>query len=323
MICPAPHCLNPGHFELKLMKVVIVVPILNNDPVNQGGVVSFSQACVQATSNWGEDISVFCAHRMHQDFREGLTFSPKTTPLAKQSDCAEMGSTGGSHDTETAHGGTNHRGVAGCPSRQWGPGTLPQARHLRSHVLYVAGQVCGSRNQRREDAPSVGRGKPAVKPRVAEQALDIQALKALTAKHWSRPRRSEPRLSGWRCALGSVSAGCAASSRSIGTRSGIAVNGRKIPPYACGSASLPSASGGRGVPGSMRGYGGKAGRSTIRRWNGFIIATKGSRSGGADGRRQRRSPASPARGPLSPDAVMRWISSMTSLPPAGGSSVSQ
>lgn len=37
---------------------------------------------------------------------------------------------------------------------------------------------------------------------VAEQALDIQALKAITAKNWWRPRRSEQRPSGWPSALG-------------------------------------------------------------------------------------------------------------------------
>ena len=35
-----------------------------------------------------------------------------------------------------------------------------------------------------------------LKQMVAEQALDIQALKAITAQNWSGPRRSEPRLSG-------------------------------------------------------------------------------------------------------------------------------
>jgi len=31
-----------------------------------------------------------------------------------------------------------------------------------------------------------------LKPMVAEQALDIQALKAIPAKHWSGPRRNGP-----------------------------------------------------------------------------------------------------------------------------------
>jgi len=35
-----------------------------------------------------------------------------------------------------------------------------------------------------------------LKQMVAEQALDIQALKALTAKNWQRPRRSKRRPNG-------------------------------------------------------------------------------------------------------------------------------
>jgi putative transposase len=41
-----------------------------------------------------------------------------------------------------------------------------------------------------------------LKQMVVEQAPDIQSLKALTAKNWSRPRRSEQRPSGWPSALG-------------------------------------------------------------------------------------------------------------------------
>ncbi len=41
-----------------------------------------------------------------------------------------------------------------------------------------------------------------LKPRVADQALDIQALKALTAKNWEGPRRSGRRPSVWPRALG-------------------------------------------------------------------------------------------------------------------------
>ncbi len=41
-----------------------------------------------------------------------------------------------------------------------------------------------------------------LKQRVAEQALDIQALKAVTAKNWSRPRRRGRRPSGSSHALG-------------------------------------------------------------------------------------------------------------------------
>ncbi len=43
-----------------------------------------------------------------------------------------------------------------------------------------------------------------LKQMVAEQALDIQALKAINAKNWEGPRRSERRLSGAPSALGST-----------------------------------------------------------------------------------------------------------------------
>src|SRR6185437_859622 len=45
-----------------------------------------------------------------------VIFPLKTRPLAGKFPCAVMGSTGGSHDTETAHGGTDHRSPEGCPS---------------------------------------------------------------------------------------------------------------------------------------------------------------------------------------------------------------
>jgi putative transposase len=41
-----------------------------------------------------------------------------------------------------------------------------------------------------------------LKQMVAEQALDLQALKAITEKNWYGPRRSERRPSGWPSALG-------------------------------------------------------------------------------------------------------------------------
>jgi putative transposase len=41
-----------------------------------------------------------------------------------------------------------------------------------------------------------------LKQMVAEQALDIQALKAVTAKNWYGPRRNEPPPRGWWHALG-------------------------------------------------------------------------------------------------------------------------
>jgi len=38
-----------------------------------------------------------------------------------------MGPLGGGHDTETAHGGTDHCSPQGCPSGQWGLRALLQA----------------------------------------------------------------------------------------------------------------------------------------------------------------------------------------------------
>ena len=54
----------------------------------------------------------------------------------------------------------------------------------------------------------------------------------------------------------------------------------------------------------LRRAGGPAGRSTIRRWNGSMIATQSDHSGGADGRSWQRFLAVHSRGPLSPGAVM-------------------
>lgn len=58
--------------------------------------------------------------------REALTFPPETRPLAWMFICAEMGPTGGAHDLETAHRGTDHRSTQGCPGRYWVP---------RAHVV--------------------------------------------------------------------------------------------------------------------------------------------------------------------------------------------
>src|SRR6185437_14364649 len=91
-----------------------------------------------------------------------VIFPLKTRPLAGKFPCAVMGSTGGSHDTETAHGGTDHRSPEGCPSGHRGPRALPQARHFGCHFLQVAGEVCGTRSQRCEEAALPRRRKPAV-----------------------------------------------------------------------------------------------------------------------------------------------------------------
>src|SRR5438876_423415 len=65
----------------------------------------------------------------------GLTFPPKTTPLARKLDCAVMGRKEEAHDSKTAYGGADHRRVKGGPG--WGQcsGPVPEARHLGCHLL--------------------------------------------------------------------------------------------------------------------------------------------------------------------------------------------
>jgi putative transposase len=68
-----------------------------------------------------------------------------------------------------------------------------------------------------------------LKQMVAEQALDIQVLKAVTAKNWSGPRRRGRRHRASSHALGSASGGCAGEWPWIGIRRGTAVgDGRRI-----------------------------------------------------------------------------------------------
>lgn len=114
-----------------------------------------------------------------------LTFPPKTRPLAWKFTCVEMGPTGGAHDSKTAHGGTDHRSAQGCPNGHWGLRALPQARHLGCHLLYkwrtkYAGLEVSDVKKLRQLEDENRR----LKQMVAEQALDIQALKAVTAKNW-------------------------------------------------------------------------------------------------------------------------------------------
>ncbi len=98
-----------------------------------------------------------------------------------------------------------------------------------------------------------------LKQMVADQALDIQALKAINAKNWKGPRRSERRLSGAPSALGSVNDGCAGSWHSSARHSGIAAAAMTMRRCERGSARLPRPSGGTAVPGSISGYGARAG----------------------------------------------------------------
>lgn len=53
---------------------------------------------------------------------------------------------------------------------------------------------------------------------VIEQAFDIQARKAITEKHWHRPKQNKLRPSGWPSASGGVSDASVGCSKWIGTR---------------------------------------------------------------------------------------------------------
>ncbi len=73
-----------------------------------------------------------------------------------------MGSTGGGHDSKTAHGGTDHRRAQGCSKRALGPRAPPKARHLGGRLLEMAYQACEVGSPRREEAAPAGRRKRAV-----------------------------------------------------------------------------------------------------------------------------------------------------------------
>lgn len=115
---------------------------------------------------------------------EQLTFSPETRPLARKSDCAEMGPTGGAHDQKTAHGGANHRGVKDA---QAGMGVqelchkhgISDATFYKWRAKYAGLEVSDVKKLRQLEDEN-----RRLKQMAAEQALDIQALKAVTAKNW-------------------------------------------------------------------------------------------------------------------------------------------
>lgn len=64
-----------------------------------------------------------------------LDLPQKTKPLAWKFTCADMGPTGGAHDSKTAHGGTNHCSAKGGSRGHWGLRALPEARHLGCALL--------------------------------------------------------------------------------------------------------------------------------------------------------------------------------------------
>ena len=119
-----------------------------------------------------------------------VTFPLKTTPSTRKLDCAVMGRNEEAHDSKTAYGGADHRRVEGCPV--WGQCSGPVRKHGNSDATFYkwrtkyAGlevsdvkKLCQLEDENRR-----------LKQMVAEQALDIQALKAITAKKLEGPRRN-------------------------------------------------------------------------------------------------------------------------------------
>ena len=114
-----------------------------------------------------------------------LTFPPKITPLAWKLDCAEMGPTGGGHDTETSHGG--NRSFAVLKDAQAGIGvpelcrkhSISDATFYKWRAKYAGLEVSDVKKLRQLEDEN-----RRLKQMVAEQALDIQALKAINAKNW-------------------------------------------------------------------------------------------------------------------------------------------
>lgn len=104
-----------------------------------------------------------------------------------------MGRQEEAYDLKTAYGGADHRGVEGRPGRHQRAGSVPEARHLGRDVLQVAGQVCGPRRQRREEAASARRGEPAAE---ADGGRAGPGHPGAQGAH--RNKRVGPRRSGWR-----------------------------------------------------------------------------------------------------------------------------
>lgn len=73
-----------------------------------------------------------------------------------------MGRNEEAQESKTAYGGTDYSDVERHPSGHQRPESLPQAWHLGCRTLSVVGEVRWSGSQRYEQAPTVGRRKPAV-----------------------------------------------------------------------------------------------------------------------------------------------------------------
>jgi putative transposase len=111
-----------------------------------------------------------------------VTFPLKTTPLAKKLDCAVMGPTEEAYDQNTPYRGTDHRGVEGPQAgvsvqdlcRKHG---ISDATFYKWRTKYAGLDVSDVKKLRQLEDEN-----RRLKQMVAEQALDIQALKAITAK---------------------------------------------------------------------------------------------------------------------------------------------
>lgn len=95
-----------------------------------------------------------------------------------------MGRTEEAYDPETPYRGTDHRGVEGRPSRR-------QVQDLRrKHGISDAtfykwrAKYAGLEGSDVKKLRQLEGENRRLKQMVAEQALDIQALKAITAKNW-------------------------------------------------------------------------------------------------------------------------------------------
>jgi putative transposase len=113
-----------------------------------------------------------------------MTFPPKTRPLAWKCQCAEMGPQGGAM-TRNRH--TEEQIIAVLKDAQAGIGVqelcrkhgISDATFYKWRAKYAGLEVSDVKKLRQLEDEN-----RRLKQMVAEQALDIQALKAITAKNW-------------------------------------------------------------------------------------------------------------------------------------------
>lgn len=99
--------------------------------------------------------------------------------------CAVMGRMEEAYDSETAYGGADHLRAEGCPGAGIGVQKLRRKHGISDATFYQwratsSGLEVSDVKKRRQLEDENRR----LKQMVAEQAPDIQALKAITAKNW-------------------------------------------------------------------------------------------------------------------------------------------